>query len=36
MWTTAVNVDQGNNEDIYDNEDDADKADLVLHKIMHL
>jgi len=31
MWTITVNVAQGSNEDICDNDDDEDKADLVHH-----
>ena len=36
MWTTAVNVEQGSKDDVYDNDDDKDKAYLMHHKIMHL
>jgi hypothetical protein len=36
MWTTAVNVEQSSNEDIYGNDDDEDKADLVHHTMIHL
>ena len=36
MWTTAVYVEQGSNEDIMINDDDEDKAYLVHHKMTHL
>jgi hypothetical protein len=31
-----MNIEQDSNEDICDNDDDEDKADLVHHKMMHL
>lgn len=36
MRSAATNVEQGSYEDIYDNDDDEDKADLVHRKMTHL
>jgi hypothetical protein len=36
VWTTALNFEQGSNEDIYGDDDDKDKGDLVYQTMIHL